>query len=239
MNEELIQEERETGPSGTEQEGGIIAAAAETGRKEKAQRIAAIVSEMYPNPPPGLFHETVFQLLVAVIMSARCTDKKVNELTPELFRAYPDAHAMATAPFEDVLEKIRGVTFCSAKARHVCAMSKLLTQQFGGNVPDDAADLTALPGVGNKTANVVLSQGFGKSALGVDTHIHRLARRWGLSDPERSVDGVEEDLKHLLPDESKWRDLHLQLIYFGRDHCPAARHDPTRCPVCSWAGCRV
>lgn len=204
----------------------------------KAQKIADILSALYPHPPSALQHDSTFQLLIAVMLLAQSTDKKVNEITPMLFEKYPTAEQMQHAIPEDVLSYIRSIGLAPTKSRNIVNTSKMICQAYHGRVPDDKNELTKLPGVGAKTANVVLSQGFGKCSFAVDTHIYRLARRWGLSDVNSSLDQVEQDLKDLYP-ENTWRDLHLQFIYFGREHCPAKKHDINTCPVCSWAGCRV
>ncbi|KAG2431869.1 hypothetical protein HXX76_009362 [Chlamydomonas incerta] len=208
-------------------------AASLTTLRAKAVRIQAQLEQLYPNPPIPLTHASHFQLLVAVMLSAQSTDVKVNTVTPELFRRGPDAAAMAKLEVSEIEAIIRVLGLAPTKAKNVRAMSQILVEQYGGQVPGSWEGLEALPGVGHKTASVVMSQAFGHAAFPVDTHIHRLAQRWGLSNG-KSVEQTEQDLKTLLP-EVTWRDAHLQIIYFGREHCPAQRHDPAACPICSWA----
>jgi endonuclease-3 len=202
-------------------------------RAEKAQRIRAILRDLYPDPPIPLDHRDPFTLLVAVLLSAQTTDARVNQVTPGLFAIAPDAHAMAKLPVERIHDAIRTCGLAPGKARNLSALSKILVEEYGGRVPDDLEALEALPGVGHKTASVVVAQAFGRPAFPVDTHIHRLAARWGLSSG-RSVEQTERDLKALF-DESDWDWIHLAIIYFGREHCPARGHDLRSCPICSWA----
>ena len=206
-------------------------------RAEKARRIAAILAELYPEAAIPLEHEDPFTLLVAVVLSAQCTDAKVNQVTPALFALASTPAAMARLPVPEIRRLIAPLGLAHTKARHLAALSRRLQDEHGGKVPDAFAALEALPGVGHKTASVVMSQAFGRPAFPVDTHIHRLAARWGLSSG-RSVEQTERDLKRLFPPES-WRNLHLQIIYFGREHCPARGHDLAACPICSWAASRA
>jgi endonuclease-3 len=206
-------------------------------RQDKADRIAAILDELYAVPPVPLRHNNPFELLVAVMLSAQTTDKKVNEITPALFALAPDAAAMAATPVDQIRAIIRVVGLANGKSKNLVAMAGLLLERHGGQVPASFEALEALPGVGHKTASVVMAKAFGVPAFPVDTHIHRLAWRWGLSDG-RSVVKTEGDLKRLFPPE-EWHKVHLQIIYFGREHCPALRHDPAACPICSWAGVKV
>ena len=199
----------------------------------KAQRIAAQLQLLYPTTPVPLDHRDPFSLLVAVLLSAQCTDKKVNEVTPALFALASTPAAMAALDAEDILAVIRPLGLAPTKARNIRALSQLLLDNHGGEVPADMASLEALPGVGHKTASVVMVQAFHTPAFPVDTHIHRLAARWGLSDGSNVV-RTERDLKALYP-AAQWGALHLQMIYFGREHCPARRHAPAACPICSWA----
>jgi len=175
-------------------------------------------------PGSPLAHETPYQLLVATILSAQCTDARVNMVTPALFAVAPDAHAMAKLKPREVLKYVKTCGLAKGKAKNIVAMSKALVANHGGEVPQDFAALEALAGVGHKTAGVVMAQAFGVAAFPVDTHIHRLAGRWGLS-RARNVEEVERDLKALFP-EDRWNALHLQIIYFGRAQCPARAHDP-------------
>jgi len=202
-------------------------------RQEKASRIAAQLQELYPEPPIPLSHVDPYTLLVAVMLSAQTTDVKVNQLTPALFRRAPDAKAMAALEVDEILILIREIGLAPTKAKNLKRMGELLLERHGGEVPRSFEELEALPGVGHKTASVVMSQAFGEPAFAVDTHIHRLAARWGLSNG-KSVEQTERDLKALFPRES-WNALHLQIIYFGREHCPARGHDLSKCPICGWA----
>jgi endonuclease-3 len=202
-------------------------------RAEKVERIGRILDELYPAPPIPLDHRDPFTLLVAVALSAQTTDKKVNEVTPGLFALAATAEAMAELPVETIREAIKTVGLAPTKAKNLAAASKLLVERHGGEVPADMEALEALPGVGHKTASVVMSQAFGVPAFPVDTHIHRLAARWGLSSG-RNVQTTEKDLKAVFP-RATWNRRHLQIIYFGRAHCPARGHDPEACPICTWA----
>ncbi|MGB5285707.1 MAG: endonuclease III [Polyangiales bacterium] len=202
-------------------------------RREKADRIGEILDELYPQPPVPLDHQDPFTLLVSVLLSAQTTDKKVNEVTPALFAEAPDPESMAALPVEKILACIRTVGLAPTKAKNLKAMTRLLVERHGGEVPEDMDALEALPGVGHKTASVVMCQAFGCPAFPVDTHIHRLAARWGLSDGKNVV-RTEADLKKLFPVDT-WIRRHLQIIYFGREYCPARGHDLSQCPICSWA----
>ena len=201
--------------------------------RDKAARIGALLDRLYPEPPIPLEHADPFTLLVAVMLSAQTSDKQVNRVTPALFALAPDAHALAALPVATIQNQIRTLGLAPTKARNLKAMAKLLVERHAGVVPNDEAALEALPGVGHKTASVVRAQAFGLPAFPIDTHIHRLAARWGLSSGKNVVQ-TERDLKALFA-EPEWSRRHLQLIYFGREHCPARQHDPARCPICSWA----
>jgi len=211
------------------------AAAASTrmSKAEKAARIGEILDGLYPEQPIPLDHVDPFTLLVAVMLSAQTTDKKVNEVTPALFARAPSAEAMAQVSAGEILELIRQIGLAPTKAKNLRAMAELLLERHGGAVPADREALEALPGVGHKTASVVMAQAFGVPAFPVDTHIHRLAARWGLSSGKNVVQ-TEKDLKALFPRDT-WNRRHLQIIYFGREHCPARGHDLARCPICGWA----
>lgn len=200
---------------------------------KRAARIHQILDELYPETRSPLDHSTPFQLLVATILSAQCTDARVNTVTPALFAAAPDALSMARLAPKQLLNFIKTLGLANGKAKNLVAMSKDLVATHGGDVPQDFAALEELAGVGHKTAGVVMAQAFGVPAFPVDTHIHRLAHRWGLS-RARNVVEVERDLKALFP-EDRWNALHLQIIYFGRAQCPARAHDPEACAICSWA----
>ena len=206
-------------------------------RAEKARRIRAILDELYPETAIPLEHEDPFTLLVAVVLSAQCTDAKVNQVTPALFARAGTPQAMARTPVPELQRLIASLGLAPTKARNLSALSQRIVEQHAGKVPDSFEALEALPGVGHKTASVVMAQAFHQPAFPVDTHIHRLAARWGLSSG-RSVEHTERDLKRLFPRDA-WRKLHLQLIYFGRERCPARGHDPALCPICSWAAPRA
>lgn len=202
-------------------------------RKEKAERIQAMLEELYPETPVPLDHESPFQLLIAVLMSAQTTDLKVNQVTPELFKKGPTPEKMAILEVSTIQSLIREVGLAPTKAKNIKRLSELLIERHQGNIPSTFEELEALPGVGHKTAGVVLAQAFGIPAFPIDTHIHRLAARWGLSNG-KNVDQTEKDLKAVFPKEA-WNDLHLQIIFFGREYCPARYHDLSQCPICSWA----
>jgi endonuclease-3 len=203
-------------------------------KTEKVARIQALLEALYPETPIPLEHHSHFSLLIAVLLSAQTTDKKVNEVTPALWARYPTVADLAAADPVAVRGVIREIGLAPTKSRNIVRLAGLLLERHGGEVPEDFAALEALPGVGHKTASVVMSQAFGHPAFAVDTHIHRLATRWGLSNGANVV-RTERDLKRLFP-ESAWNSLHLRIIFFGREYCPALRHDPDRCPICSWAG---
>ena len=202
-------------------------------RKEKAERIQSMLEEMYPETPVPLHHDSPFQLLVAVLMSAQTTDLKVNQVTPALFKQGPTPEKMAQLEVATIQSLIREVGLAPTKAKNIRRLSELLIELHQGNIPNTFEELEALPGVGHKTAGVVLAQAFNIPAFPVDTHIHRLAARWGLSNG-KNVDQTEKDLKAVFPKDA-WNDLHLQIIFFGREYCPARFHDLSQCPICSWA----
>ncbi|MEC8107839.1 MAG: endonuclease III, partial [Candidatus Thermoplasmatota archaeon] len=202
-------------------------------RKEKAERIQKMLEELYPEIPVPLDHETPFQLLIAVLMSAQTTDLKVNQVTPELFKQGPTPEKMASLEVAHIQSMIREVGLAPTKAKNIKRLSELLLERHDGEIPSTFEELEDLPGVGHKTAGVVLAQAFGIPAFPIDTHIHRLAARWGLSNG-RNVDQTEKDLKAVFP-KNAWNDLHLQIIFFGREYCPARYHDLSQCPICSWA----
>ncbi len=202
-------------------------------RRDKAERIGEILDRHYPEPPIPLDHQDPYTLLVSVMLSAQATDKKVNEVTPALFAEASDPESMAALPVDRILPFIRTVGLAPTKAKHLKAMAELLIERHGGKVPDDIDALEALPGVGHKTASVVMCQAFGRPAFPVDTHIHRLAARWGLSNGKNVVK-TEMDLKKVFPEDT-WVRRHLQIIYFGREHCPARGHDLSQCEICGWA----
>jgi len=201
-------------------------------RSEKAERIVTMLEELYPETPVPLDHTNTFELLVAVLMSAQTTDLKVNQVTPALFAKANTPELMAQLPVETILNDIRQVGLAPTKAKNIRRLSELLVERHEGVVPDSFEALEALPGVGHKTAGVVLAQAFGIPAFPIDTHIHRLAARWGLSNGT-TVERTERDLKAVFP-KHLWNKLHLQIIFFGREYCPARHHDLTTCPICSW-----
>jgi len=201
-------------------------------RSEKAERIVTMLEELYPETPVPLDHTNTFELLVAVLMSAQTTDLKVNQVTPALFAKANTPELMAQLPVETILNDIRQVGLAPTKAKNIRRLSELLVERHDGVVPDSFEALEALPGVGHKTAGVVLAQAFGIPAFPIDTHIHRLAARWGLSNGT-TVERTERDLKAVFP-KHLWNKLHLQIIFFGREYCPARHHDLTTCPICSW-----
>ncbi|QDU83847.1 Ultraviolet N-glycosylase/AP lyase [Planctomycetes bacterium Pla163] len=206
-------------------------------RSEKAERIVALLDELYPTTPIPLDHTDPYTLLVAVLLSAQCTDERVNRTTPALFARAGDPASMAQVPVDEIRELIRPCGLSPQKSRAISVLSQRLVDEFDGQVPADFAALESLPGVGHKTASVVMSQAFGVPAFPVDTHIHRLATRWGLSNGS-SVERTERDLKALFERE-RWNALHLQIIFFGREHCPARGHDLDACPICSWAATKA
>ncbi len=205
-------------------------------KKERALAIARILDQHFPDPPIPLQHEDTYTLLIAVLLSAQCTDERVNKTTPDLFRLADNPHAMSKLPVSQIEEVIRPCGLAPAKSKAISGLSQILVEKYNGKVPDSMRELEELPGVGHKTASVVLCQAFGKPAFPVDTHIHRLAWRWKLS-TGKSVAQTEKDLKKLFPEEM-WIKLHLQIIYFGRAFCPARGHDPWACPICSKFGRR-
>ncbi|MCB0267059.1 MAG: endonuclease III [Calditrichaeota bacterium] len=207
---------------------------ATTDFSEKAAAIAEILNRLYPNPPIPLKHEDAYTLLIAVLLSAQCTDERVNKVTPMLFDRAKTPAKMVTLAVADIQEIIRPCGLSPRKSKAIYELSQILLDKFDGEVPATFEDLEALPGVGHKTASVVMTQAFGVPSFPVDTHIHRLAYRWGLSSG-KNVEQTEKDLKAIFPPES-WAKLHLQIIYFGREYCPARGHNPQECPICSKYG---
>lgn len=201
-------------------------------RQEKADRIGEILDDLYPEPPVPLDHVDPYTLLVAVALSAQTTDKKVNQVTPALFAIADTPARMAALGPDRILAIIREVGLAPTKARNLWVAANQIVDA-GGEVLADWAFLESLAGVGHKTASVVMSQAFGVPAFAVDTHIHRLAARWGLSNGT-TVERTERDLKAAFPRDT-WNRRHLQIIFFGREYCPALRHDLASCPICGWA----
>lgn len=202
-------------------------------RQEKAEQIQSILDEHFPDPPIPLRHDDPFTLLVAVLLSAQCTDERVNQVTPELFALADNPKDMARIHPDRIREIIRPCGLSPQKSKAIAGLSEILVREHGGEVPRDIEALERLPGVGHKTASVVMAQAFGIPSFPVDTHIHRCANRWGLSNG-KNVEQTERDLKKLFP-ETAWNQLHLQIIWFGRTQCPARTHKPEECPICSWA----
>ena len=201
-------------------------------RIDKAKKIGQLLDELYPRTPIPLDHTSAYTLLVAVMLSAQTTDKKVNEVTPSLFSVAPNPHAMASLEVDEIKEIIREIGLAPTKAKNLKKMAEQIISN-GGEVIPDWDFLESLAGVGHKTASVVMAQAFDIPAFPVDTHIHRLAARWGLSNG-KSVEKTEKDLKAVFPKET-WNARHLQIIFFGREHCPARFHDLENCLICSWA----
>lgn len=189
-------------------------------KSQKAKTVSERLDALYPRPAIPLNHGDSFTFLVAVILSAQCTDKRVNETTPALFARADSPQKMASLSEDEIREIIKPCGLAPTKAKNIKKMSEILCEKFGGRVPNTFEELESLPGVGHKTASVLMSQAFGVPAFPVDTHIHRLATRWGLTDG-KSVEHTERDLKKIFPKE-KWHDLHLQFIYYGREHCKAS-----------------
>lgn len=202
--------------------------------REKADRIGEILDRLYPAPPIPLDHKDPFTLCVAVLLSAQATDASVNKVTPALFALAPTPAAMAALTPETILSVIRTIGLAPTKSRNVWNLARIVMERHGGVLPRTMEELEALPGVGHKTASVVMAQAYGVPAFPVDTHIHRLAARWGLSSG-KNVAQTERDLKAVFPEDT-WNRRHLQIIYYGREHCPALRHDPARCEICTRYG---
>lgn len=199
-------------------------------KKERVAYIQQRLQELYPETPIPLAHADAYTLLIAVLLSAQCTDKRVNEVTPYLFAEANSPAAMVQMPVERIQSIIKPCGLAPRKARAIFELSRMLLAQHDGQVPDNFADLEALPGVGHKTASVVMSQAFGHPAFPVDTHIHRLAQRWGLTSG-KSVVQTELDLKRLFP-KAAWNRLHLQIIFYGREYCTARGCNGTVCDIC-------
>ena len=203
-------------------------------KKEKVQFVEQILQQLFPNPPIPLDHKDSYTLLIAVLLSAQCTDERVNKITPLLFELADNPFDMAQQKVEDIKAIIRPCGLSPRKSQAIYELSNILVDQYKGEVPNKIELLEELPGVGHKTASVVMAQAFGEPMFPVDTHIHRLIYRWGFSTGKNVVQ-TEKDCKRLFPEE-KWNDLHLQIICFGRAYCPARGHDPYKCPICSQIG---
>ncbi len=203
-------------------------------KKIITEDIASILENLYPVVPVPLDHKDPYTLLIAVLLSAQCTDLRVNQITPKLFAKADNPFDMAKLEVEEIRDIIKPCGLSPTKSKAIKGLSQILIEKYKGEVPNDLAQLEELPGVGHKTASVVISQAFGIPAFPVDTHIHRLAYRWKLSKGS-SVEQTERDLKKLF-DQEHWNKLHLQIIFFGREYCPARGHKPTLCPICSKYG---
>ncbi|BCX47949.1 endonuclease III [Haloferula helveola] len=199
-------------------------------RAERAAHVDRRLAELYPETPVPLDHRDAYTLLVAVLLSAQCTDLRVNQVTPALFELASRPEDMMRVPVEQIREIIRPCGLSPRKSKAISDLSRILVEQHAGEVPADFAALEALPGVGHKTASVVMAQAFGVPAFPVDTHIHRLAQRWKLTGG-KNVDQTERDLKKLFP-RGRWNELHLQIIFYGREHCTARGCDGTVCTLC-------
>ena len=206
-------------------------------KKEKAAFVLDKLEELYPTTPIPLDHTDDYTLLVAVLLSAQCTDVRVNKTTPDLFAKASTPEEMILLDPKEIEDIIRPCGLSPRKSKAIHELSHIILDEHQGKVPQSFEELEALPGVGHKTASVVMAQAFGVPAFPVDTHIHRLAYRWTLS-TGKNVVKTEKDLKALFPEE-KWNKLHLQIIFFGREYCPAKKHDPAECPICSVIGRRT
>jgi endonuclease-3 len=200
-------------------------------KSDKVNDILAILEKYFPNPEIPLNHKDAYTLLISVLLSAQCTDERVNKTTPALFQRADNAADMVKMSADEIREIIKPCGLSPMKSKGIYGLSRILLDQYDGQVPDTFEALESLPAVGHKTASVVMTQWFGKPAFPVDTHIHRLAYRWGLTSG-KNVEQTEHDLKRLIPQE-KWNKAHLQIIYFGRTYCPARGHLWQMCPVCS------
>lgn len=203
-------------------------------KAEKVDFVIEKLKKLYPDPPIPLDHSNAYTLLVAVLLSAQCTDERVNKVTPHLFKLADNPYDMILLSIDDIKAIIRPCGLSPQKSKAIWNLSKILIDEHKGEVPNNFKDLEKLPGVGHKTASVVMIQAFDYPAFPVDTHIHRLMYRWGLS-TGKNVDRTEKDAKRLFPIET-WIKLHLQIIYFGREYCPARGHKPLECPICSVVG---
>lgn len=203
-------------------------------KKEKAAAISRILNKLYPSPPIPLLHKDPYTLLIAVLLSAQCTDKCVNKVTPRLFSKADTPQKMSHLTIEEIQGIIKPCGLSARKAKAIHRLSEIIVEKHHGLVPTSFQELEALPGIGHKSASVLMCQAFGKPAFPVDTHIQRCANRWGLSKGKTPA-AVEKDLKQLFPRQS-WAKLHLQIIYFGREYCPARGHNPQTCPICSRIG---
>lgn len=203
-------------------------------KKEKVQFVTDSLESFFPETPIPLDHTSTYELLIAVLLSAQCTDERVNKITPALFRLANNPNDMALQDVERIREIIKPCGLSPRKSKAISELSKILIDKHNGEVPQSFEYLEELPGVGHKTASVVMAQAFGIAAFPVDTHIHRLLYRWNLTNGKNVVQ-TEKDAKRLFPEEI-WNKLHLQIIFFGRKYCPARGHSPEECPICSKIG---
>ena len=203
---------------------------------ERSKLVSKILDKHYPETPVPLDHNSVYTLLIAVLLSAQCTDERVNKITPKLFKIAASPEKMSKIPQQKIYDIIKPCGLGPKKSKAILELSKILVSKFNGEVPKDIEELEKLPGVGHKTASVVASQAFGIPAFAVDTHVHRLMYRWGLSNGKNVVQ-TEKDGKRLFP-KSKWSKLHLQIIFYGREYCPARNFNPNNCPITSVVGRR-
>lgn len=201
-------------------------------KKERAAKIARILNKLYPSPPIPLLHKDPYTLLIAVLLSAQCTDKCVNKITPHLFAKADTPQKMIQLTVKEIQSIIRPCGLSEKKAKAIHRLSEIILEKHNGEVPAKMEELINLPGIGRKSASVIICQAFGKPAFPVDTHIQRCAKRWCLS-LGKTPAAVEKDLKLLFPKKT-WAKLHLQIIYFGREYCPARNHKAEMCPICSW-----
>ncbi len=199
-------------------------------KSEKVNDILKILEKYFPNPEVPLQHKDAYTLLISVLLSAQCTDERVNKTTPSLFKLADNPYDMMKLSVEEIREIIKPCGLSPMKSKGIAGLSRILVEKYDGQVPSTFEELEELPAVGHKTASVVMTQWFGVPAFPVDTHIHRLAYRWGLSNG-KNVEQTEKDLKRLIP-EKEWNNVHLQIIYFGRQYCPARGHTWTDCPIC-------
>jgi len=200
-------------------------------KKEKVKFITETLENFFPETPIPLIHKDPFTLLISVLLSAQCTDERVNKITPTLFALADNPLDMSNSNVDEIKEIIKPCGLSPRKSKAIHGLSKIIVEKYNGKVPNSFEALESLPGVGHKTASVVMSQAFDVPAFPVDTHIHRLAQRWGLTSG-KNVEQTEADLKNIFP-ETSWNKLHLQIIYFGRQYCPARGHSIEKCPICS------
>jgi len=200
-------------------------------KQDKANAIAVLLEKLYPSPPIPLDHKDAYTLLIAVLLSAQCTDVRVNKITPLLFERADNPWDMAELSVDEIREVIKPCGLSPQKSKAIHRLSQMVNEEYGGEIPRSLEELESFPGVGHKTASVVMAQAFEVPTFPVDTHIHRLAYRWGLSSG-KNVQQTEKDLKRLFP-KPQWNKLHLQIIYFGREYCPARGHQFGECPICS------